>query len=491
MPTFPDAIAAPRRAIVTIVTNDYFFWCRALFETVQAVYHGQRACLVYVIGDLPSGISADSLGFEAVRVEHLGLDAFDDMAFRYTPFELTNALKPQIIRHTLESLQFEEVVYLDADVIVVSRLDEVDRALSDGASFIATSHVTAPHQGEFHPTNLSILRVGRLNAGFLAIRRDPETLGFLSWWSRTLETESKIALEQGYFVDQSWLQYAPSFLSGFLELKHRGYNVGHWNLAQNPVELTAEGYRAGGQPLRFFHRSGTDPATPDLISRYEPRLPRRDFPAIDRLLCEHDRILSRVSRLGETDLRALTYTFGVLSDGRKIPLSWRRAYALRYPEGRPADVRSPFEPGTHPCNTPARAVPLNDGVGISELLVEVWRASPLLQQVFDINELNGQMGLCGWLEEAECSGRLRTLGFHFSLQFDQIQALRGQFANAVAEHAAHTLKSAQETERSTREAAARSAADKQEYERLKTSLRWLLRSTAEEIWRRVRTGARH
>jgi hypothetical protein len=180
LPTLPNATVAPRRAIVTIVTKDYLFWCRALFETVQTAYRGQRACLAYLIGDLPSGVTADALGFDVIQVEQLGFGAFDDMAFRYAAFELVNALKPLIIKHALDSLQFEEVVYLDSDMIVVSPLDEVDRALSDGATFMATSHITTPHQGEFHPTNRSILRAGRLNAGFLAARRHPEVSRFLS-----------------------------------------------------------------------------------------------------------------------------------------------------------------------------------------------------------------------------------------------------------------------------------------------------------------------
>lgn len=118
--------ASYRRALITISTNDRVFWSRALFTALRRVYGVERTCIMYLIGELPPGVSAETLGFDVVRVEDIGIDAFWDMAFRYTPFELSAALKPRIVEHALGPLQFDEVIYLDNDLVVTSRFDEID-----------------------------------------------------------------------------------------------------------------------------------------------------------------------------------------------------------------------------------------------------------------------------------------------------------------------------------------------------------------------------
>jgi hypothetical protein len=389
------------RAIVTIVTNDYLFWARALFRTVRAQYGGERACLVYVIGAPPPGLTEDVAGAKLVRMEDLRLPAFWDMAFRYTPFELCNALKPRAVEHALAALGYDEVIYLDSDIILTSRLDEADAALTAGACLVATPHITAPHEGDAAAIDLTVLRSGRLNAGFLAARRDNSLMGFLGWWSRTLETACKVDHEAGYFVDQTWLQHAPGFLEGFKEIRHPGYNVGHWNLAQRMIAFSEGRYTANGLPLRFFHRSGADLTSPELISSHGPPIRRADLPALDALLRDHDRLLAE-----EVNLRALRYDYARLRDGTEIPPAWRRAYALNHPQPEPRTYDDVFAPGAA-CNSPAPDVRQHDGAVVTALMHVVWRCDATLQARFDLDTRDGQLGLSAWLA-ASLPSRLKT-----------------------------------------------------------------------------------
>ena len=406
-----------------------------MFATVRAAYGQERTCIMYLVGDLPLGITAETLGFELIRVEDLGIDVFWDMAFRYTAFELATALKPRIIEHALEVLNFDEVTYLDSDIIVASRFDEVDRALSAGARLVTTSHITAPHEGDLISANLLILRVGRLNSGFLAARRDPAVASFLAWWGRTLKTKSRVSVAQGYFVDQSWFQYAPSFVDGCIEIRHPGYNVGHWNLAQRSVRFSNGEYWVGDVPLRCFHRSGADLDNPDEISRHEPRFRRKEHKALGKLLSEHDRSLAHSRWIGATDLRSLRYSYGFLRNGAEIPLAWRRAYAHVHPNGQRTHYQALFTAGASPCNSPAKNVPAYDGIVVTELIHEIWQKDADVRSRFDIHEQAGQIALCRWLSDQDDPSWLR------------------------------------------REMARRSR-----------SLRWLLRSTLIELWRRVHSG---
>lgn len=441
-----SAISPPQRAIVTIATNDRVFWSRALFATVRAAYGHERTCIMYLVGDPPPGVTAETLGLELIRAEDLGIDAFWDMAFRYTAFEFATALKPRILEHALEVLGFDEVIYLDSDIIVASRLDEVDQALSAEACMVTTSHITAPHEGDFRSTNLMILRAGRLNSGFLTVRRDLAVASFLTWWGQTLETESKIELSEGYFVDQSWLQYAPSFVDGCIEIRHHGYNVGHWNLAQRLIRFSDGHYLVGDAPLRFFHRSGANLETPDGISRYAPRFRRTEHEMLGKLLNEHDQHLTQSRQIGATDLQGLDYSYGVFRDGSNIPLAWRRAYARANTNGQRPDYEELFVAGASPCNSTAENVPAYDGVVVSELIYEIWSNNLYLQRRFDINERAGQVDLCRWLSDQDAASRMRELEADLIARLDQIRNL----------------------------------------EQRSRSLRWLLRSTLIELLRRVR-----
>lgn len=426
------------RAIITIVTNDYLFWARALFRTVRAQYGDERACLIYVIGAPPAGLTEDAAGAKLVRVDQLNLPAFADMAFRYTPFELCNALKSRAIEHAIATLGYDEVIYLDADIILASRLEEADGALAEGACLVATPHITAPHDGASAEIDLTVLRSGRLNAGFLAVRRDGALMEFLGWWGRTLETACKVDHEAGYFVDQSWLQHAPGFLEGFRELRHPGYNVGHWNLAQRPLTRTNSGYTVNGLPLRFFHRSGADVAKPELISGHGPPLRRADVPTLDELLRAHDRLLAETRHAGSADLRAARYGYEALRDGTVIPVAWRRAYALTYPQTQHGSCDDLFAPGAR-HNSPAPDVPAHDGVVITPLMHDLWRRDTTLRERFDLNSAEGQRGLAQWLE-ANMPSRLKAAESSITDLNRLVTHLQAE--NERLSHAAHTVGSA-------------------------------------------------
>jgi hypothetical protein len=465
------------RAIVTIATNNYLHWTRALFASVRRVYGGDRRLIAYVIGALPPGVSGSALGFELIAVESLGLAAFSDMAFRCTAFELANALKPRVIAHALSVLGLDDVIYLDSDIVVTSRLDEAEHILADGACMAATPHISQPHRQS--SANRELLRAGRLNTGFIAARKTPEVLSFLKWLADTLEIEAKVDLSDGYFVDQSWFQHAPGFVDGFAEIRHDGYNVGHWNFEQRPIRVDGDAYRANGEPLRFFHRSGADLDMPGQISRFAPHLHRRDHPGVDCLLGEHDAMLAQGRYAGGIDLRALKYHYGRFHDGSDIPLAARRAYALRYPHGQSQWKDELFAAGTHPCNRRAKDVPALPGIVITELMNEIWENDPKLKGDFDLRFETGQEALCAWLAASDEAGRLRVAAYANNLKIRaeglKIDGLQQRLHEMNVELA--RVNAAHDVELGTL---------RDEMERRSHALRWLVPSTLRELLRRVR-----
>lgn len=243
----------------------------------------------------------------------------------------------------------------------------------------------------------------------MVFRRGPGVADFLAWWGRVLETGSRVNPSAGYFVDQMWFQHAPGFVESCVEIRHAGYNVGHWNLMQRAIQFVDGEYRVGDEPLRFFHRSGADLDNSEQVSRHDPRLRIQDHPGLSRLLRDHDHAIERSRWVGSTDLRNLRYSYGFLGDGLEIPLAWRRAYARMYPESQAADRRSRFELETSPCNSLARGVPAYDGVALTDLIHDLWRSEPYLQARFDIGSRVGQSALFRWLADEDDGARWRVL----------------------------------------------------------------------------------
>ncbi|HEX3111599.1 MAG TPA: group 1 glycosyl transferase, partial [Thermoanaerobaculia bacterium] len=205
--------------------------------------------------------------FEAVAIDAIGLPDLTDFAFRYTMLELDTAVKPWLIAH-LFAQGYDRVVYLDPDIVVYSKLAELD---GDGQPFITlTPHLTTPAEEEGHARERGILIAGAWNLGFIAITRDPQLDAFLGWWKRRLERECVVEPEQGLFCDQKWIDLVPGLFDRVMPLRHDGYNVAYWNLAQRPVTRNGVGaFVVNGQPLRFFHFSGFDPSLPSLVSRHD------------------------------------------------------------------------------------------------------------------------------------------------------------------------------------------------------------------------------
>lgn len=313
-----------KTAVVTIVSNNYLHYARTLMQSVARQHpEAERYCVIVDRDMAPAAALADE--FEAIALPELGLPFGDDFYFQYTILELNTAVKPWALEHLLER-GHSEVLYIDPDISLYRPLEEVMKHLSSGASIVLTPHMLAPYDDDRSPTEASIRMAGTYNLGFCAIAERLETRAFLRWWQGKLSRDCVVDMPNGVFVDQSWIDLVPGLFDNVRILRHPGYNVAYWNLAQRSFTQGEGGLLVNGEPLVFFHYSGIDPQNPQTVSKHQDRHNLDSVGAIVRSLfldyCQ------RVIANGQEEYRTLPYGYATFRDGSPIPATVRAAYRV-------------------------------------------------------------------------------------------------------------------------------------------------------------------
>ena len=330
--------------IGTIVARNYLALARVLASSLQRLEDPAQLS-VLVLDDESGEIDDSQELFEVVRPADLDIEPreFHHMAAIYDVTELATALKPWFLQRMLE--QAHTACYLDPDIEVFSSLARIEE-LAARHSIVLTPHTTRPMPRDgLLPSEQTIRLAGVFNLGFIAVSRDADP--FLAWWSERLRRECRIAVEQGLFVDQRWIDFVPSYFDHYV-LMDEGYNVAYWNLHDRELKLGPDGYEANGQLVRFMHYSGFDPLRPHVLSKYqtgEERVALEDHFEL-AYLCH--RYASQLVAAGHLEASSRPYGYGFTANGVRIDGRMRRLYAqaLEADEkrGRTCRVPDPFDP---------------------------------------------------------------------------------------------------------------------------------------------------
>lgn len=257
----------------TICSVNYLAQARTLGESLRAT-NPEIAYFVGLVDRL------DNVSFEAqyepdctlVEVHTIGIQAFEDLCERYNITELNTAVKPFYFQYFFELYpEADKIMYLDPDIIVFQPLTKILGAL-DQHEAVLTPHLTRPIDDAKKPSELDHLNTGIYNLGFCAFSRSDATKTFITWWAEKLRFECLIALCDGLFVDQNWMNFLPLFIEKCHIESDPGYNAAYWNLHERQFSKQNDTFMVNGlHPLQFFHYSGYDPALPDVISKYQNR----------------------------------------------------------------------------------------------------------------------------------------------------------------------------------------------------------------------------
>ena len=375
-----------RRAVFTIVSANYIAYAATLMQSVRQHDPGTGRFVILV--DAPQEFPGLDLAADLVLATSLGIPGFANMALWYGVMELNTAVKPSAFLH-LFGQGFGQVAYLDPDILVTAPLAEVWDGL-DGHSCVLTPHHLHPLQDGGHPSDLTILKAGVYNLGFLGLCADADGTRLARWWADRLLAHCRVDIPGHMFTDQRWMDLAPALVERVLILRHPGCNLAYWNLPHRGVAGSATGgFTVDGRPLVFAHFSGIDPGDPASFSKHQDRFAAATLPPAMAALCATYR--AHLIANGWAVSSKLPYAYASFPGGRAIEPLMRRWLLRALDEGR-LDPHAPAQVAADYFDAPEHA-----GTPVTRLLHQLWLDRPDLQAHFAVANPDGAAAYLGWV----------------------------------------------------------------------------------------------
>jgi hypothetical protein len=227
-----------KECVFTICANNYLGLALVLQQSL--IKENPDLSFFIFIADEP--LKEVNLYPENVIVSKVALqpylrDEWEEMAFKYNITEFCTSIKPFCFKYMFEEMGFDKIIYLDPDIYVFSTLKTILTDL-DSHKVLLTPHITTCDV-EFRGSRAEkgLLTTGVYNLGFLGLRKSIEVDKLLNWWGERLKTQCFIDVADGYFTDQRWMDFLPSFFSSSVVSVSRniGLNVAPWNFFEREV----------------------------------------------------------------------------------------------------------------------------------------------------------------------------------------------------------------------------------------------------------------
>jgi glycosyltransferase involved in cell wall biosynthesis len=316
---------SPKRGACTIIAKNYLASARTLAQSFFS-FHPDNEFYVLVVDEFEGYLNPAEECFETVSLNDLEIPDLPSFCFKYDIKELCTAAKPYLLDYLIRKKSFENMLYVDPDVLITASLKQLYQEL-EIYDIVLTPHLDTDYPDDgLLPDDGYILRAGVFNLGFIGINSSENAASFLSWWQSKLYNGCVVDVPNGYFVDQKFVDLAPIFFGNLFVEKDTGYNVAYWNLHSREISRDNGTWLCNGRPMYFFHFSGFSLESSE-ISEYIPSdVSRHHFsnrPDLGPLFNEYKELLVRN---GHRTARTWPYTFAYFTTGEAIPPELRIQY---------------------------------------------------------------------------------------------------------------------------------------------------------------------
>lgn len=386
-----------RVGVFTIASKNYLAYVRVLMASVARV-HPEYERFLCLADRLDGYVEAANEGYTIVEAEQIRIPDFDRLSIRYDIMEMNTAVKPYMFDWLFENTDLDAVIYLDPDIRVYSRLDELEARLGEGASVVLTPHITSPLEDGKMPSDYHMLQSGVFNLGFVAATRCKESLSYMKWWGRRLAKECVADIQRNLFVDQKWCDLAPCFLEDLSVLRHTSYNVAYWNLAHRKVSKNVQGaWEVNGQPLKFFHFSGVNVDKRKVVSKHQNRFAWDDIQPTQSLF---EQYFDDLVTAGWAETRTWPYAYDFPPGGLKLVRLIRLLYREKHSDPSIYNEAHDSDYLIGMCNELSSNVEQSADCQITQLMSFVHQVRPDLQTAFCLGTREGRVQYSNWFEQS-------------------------------------------------------------------------------------------
>jgi glycosyltransferase involved in cell wall biosynthesis len=328
-------------AICTIIAKNYLAFARTLALSFLSI-HPESKCLVLVVDDFEGYINPDEECFEIVRLADLDIPRTASLCFQYDLKELCTAVKADLLTYLITKKSIDRLLYLDPDILVTGSCDGLFERLKQN-DIVLTPHLDTDYPADdLLPDDGWILRAGLFNLGFIGVNSSVNAQAFLDWWKSKLHKNCVVDIQNGYFVDQKFIDFVPIYFRDVYVEKAVGYNVAYWNVHSRELSKPDGKWLCNFEPLCFFHFSGFPTTETDALSVYisneRSRYTLANRPDLAEIFLHYEGLLN-ANGLDQT--LAWPYSYSHFNSGQEITGEARTYYREKIAICPPCE--NPFE----------------------------------------------------------------------------------------------------------------------------------------------------
>lgn len=325
--------------VYTSIALNYFPKARVLSTTLKKFHPDWKFCMLVSedvdnetrkkmlsYDDIDEVICYDQLNITDGFGKNLGSDAFKQWCFKHTIVEFCTAVKGSALKYLLNKPDCTAAFYFDPDIAIFDDLTQLTDHFKAEKSILLTPHlidIESTYEAVWD-NEISTLRHGIYNLGFVGVKNDINGHKFAQWWKDRLEMYCYADIPNGVFTDQSWCDMVPAVFDGVQILRSPQYNVSTWNLNHRFVDGNDLNslYVNKNYKLCFYHFSGFDSgAQLAMLNKYAQNMPK--------LFLLRDWYIAECAKLDNTAFSLRKWVFDYYSDDKKIPVEHRIIYRQR------------------------------------------------------------------------------------------------------------------------------------------------------------------
>jgi hypothetical protein len=303
----------------TSANNKYLPKARVLAKSIKKFHPDGEITLL--LSDKPvKGFNLEKEYFDRIlTVEDIDIKNLEPWMFQFNVVELCTAVKGWGLSKLLSLDNTEGVIYLDPDIMVMNRLDEIFSNI-DHFDIQLTPHLLEPENDQNLIEGNEIkatLAHGIFNLGFLAVKNGPEGKKFARWWDERLRNYCFDDVPRGLFTDQKWCDLVPAFFENINIIRDPGCNVATWNLPNRKITVKDNKYYANNSAIKFYHFTGFDAGY-----NFENAV-KKSYPKGSPIMRLWSDYLNELNQAGNYSPSLDYWNYGYYENGEKIE-DWHR-----------------------------------------------------------------------------------------------------------------------------------------------------------------------